>query len=81
MDLVAQVGIVAFGATAIWLVGRPEPWSRWGYVLGICSQPFWLWTSVSHRQWGIAVLTLWYGYSWGQGIWFRFGKRGTSGRP
>jgi hypothetical protein len=64
-----QIGIVLFGCSAIWLVGRKENWQRWGYVLGLCSQPFWFWTSWAHGQWGIFFLSLWYTYAWGQGFY------------
>ena len=65
----AQLGIMVFGCSAIWFVGRRERWKRWGYILGMCSQPFWVWTSYEHAQWGIFILTFWYTYAWGQGIY------------
>ena len=68
MDL-SQLGILLFGCPAIWFVGRKEDWKRWGYILGMCSQPFWFYTSISKGQWGIAVLSLWYLYSWSQGVY------------
>lgn len=67
--MIDQIGITIFGCSAIWLVGRKEHWKRWGYILGMCSQPFWLWAAVKAEQWGIVLLTFWYTYSWGQGIW------------
>jgi hypothetical protein len=27
--------------------------SRWGFVIGLATQPFWFYTSFRHRQWGI----------------------------
>lgn len=69
MDSFCQIWIAVFGGLAIWLVGRLERWGRWGYVLGLLSQPAWLYTAISHEQWGIAVLSLWYAYSWGQGVY------------
>ncbi|WP_394699552.1 hypothetical protein [uncultured Desulfobacter sp.] len=71
-NLICQIWIMFFGCIAIWLIGRPEAWGRWGYVFGIIAQPAWIYTSVKNRQWGIAVLSFWYTYSWGQGIWFHF---------
>ena len=67
--IIPQVAIMIFGCSAIWLVGRREKWRRWGYILGLCSQPFWFWTTLAHRQYGIFFLCLWYTYSWGQGVW------------
>lgn len=69
MDYIPQLAIFFLGCSAIWVIGRREEWNRWGYILGLCSQPFWLWTSIINEQWGIAVLSLWYAYSWGQGVY------------
>ena len=69
MDTIAQVGIGIFGCSAIWLVGRKESWRKWGYLLGLCGQPFWIYTTVTHQQWGILALSVWYAYSWAQGVW------------
>ena len=65
----AQIGIMIFGCSAIWLVGRREDWRKWGYALGLCSQPFWFYTAYTHAQWGILILSLWYTYSWAQGAY------------
>ena len=69
-DWIAQGMILIFGCSAVWFVSRKEHWKRWGYILGLCSQPAWLYTSIAHEQYGIAILSLWYTYSWGQGIYF-----------
>ena len=69
LDNISQVMIMVLGASAIWLVCRLEHWRRWGYILGMCSQPFWLYTTIKHEQWGIVALSIWYTYSWGQGIY------------
>jgi hypothetical protein len=64
-----QVGILLFGIPAIWFVGRKEKWKRLGYIFGLCSQPFWMYASITNKQWGIFILTLFYTYSWIQGIY------------
>ncbi len=69
MEIIAQIIIVVFGAAAIWLIGRREVWKRWGYIIGLCSQPAFLYTAWQHEQWGIFLLALWYAYSYGQGIY------------
>ena len=69
IDNLAQVAIVILGGSAIWLLGRREDWKRWGYVLGMLSQPFWFWATLRTEQWGLFVLSIWYTFSWGQGIW------------
>lgn len=65
----SQICILVFGAVAIWLVSRKEHWSRWGYIFGFISQPFFLWSTYKEQQWGIFLLSIWYTYAWGQGIW------------
>ena len=64
-----QLMIALLGGSAIWFVGRTEEWSRWGYILGFLSQPFWIYSAVVNEQWGILLLSIWYTYSWGQGIY------------
>ena len=66
---ITDIGIILFGCSAIWFVGRKEKWGRWGYIFGLCSQPFWFWTSIVNEQYGIMILSLWYTYSWIQGIY------------
>jgi hypothetical protein len=68
MDL-SQIGIFALGCPAIWLVSRREKWRRWGYILGLASQGFWFYSSIKHEQWGIAVMSVFYTYAWGLGVW------------
>jgi hypothetical protein len=51
------------------MMGRKEKWMRWGYVLGLVSEPFWIWTAYEKNQWGILALTVWYTYAYGQGIY------------
>lgn len=67
--MIVQTGIVLFSCLAIWFVGRREDWKRWGYIFGLCSQPFWFITVIKNEQWGILLLTIWYTYSWSQGIY------------
>ena len=69
-----QVGIFVLGATAIYLVGleNSNPLQRWGYIIGVLSQPFWIYSSYINRQWGILFLSIFYTYSWGMGAINRF---------
>lgn len=69
-SILPQAGITIFGCSAIWLVGHNEHRiRRWGYVAGLCSQPFWLYTAIEAKQWGIVILSVFYGYSWGTGFY------------
>jgi hypothetical protein len=65
---VIQALLFLLGGTAIYLVGRTGPGRRYGYLLGLCAQPFWLWESWRAQQWGIFALSLWYTLAWGLGL-------------
>jgi hypothetical protein len=69
LDIISQFMIALCGCSAIWLVSRREHWKRWGYIIGLVGQPFWLYTSLYNDQWGIFALSLWYAYAWCQGIY------------
>lgn len=69
LDVVAQIGIALCGVGSTYLVGLKNPRiRRWGYVTGMCAQPFWLYTTISHEQWGIVILCAFYFYSWFNGF-------------
>ena len=69
MDI-TQLGIIVFGPLAIFLVTARNPKvRRWGYICGLCSQPFWFWTTAIHEQWGIFALSVFYAFSWAKGVW------------
>lgn len=73
-DEIIQGGILLFGCTAVWFVGRPESWRRWGYIFGLCAQPFWFYMAISESKWGLLALSSLYAYSWAQGVWFNWIK-------
>lgn len=64
-----QLMILILSASAIWFIGRTEKWRKWGYIFGMLGQPFWIIETWGEMQIGMFILTLWYTYSWGQGIW------------
>ncbi|MGI0106733.1 hypothetical protein [Salinimicrobium sp. WS361] len=66
--MITQIAIMIFGASAIWFVSRKEEWKRWGYILGLLGQPFWIHESSTNEQWGIFIMTIFYTYSWSQGV-------------
>lgn len=72
LDAIAQIGITIFGASAIILVARKN---KWGFVLGLISQPFWLITSYLNKQWGVFILTIVYVFSWAYGVYEWFYKK------
>jgi len=46
--------------------------SRWGFVLGLATQPFWFYTSFRHRQWGIFITSIFYALGWAIGVYRNF---------
>jgi len=73
-DLISQIAIAVFGVSSIFLVAKKN---KWGFVLGLLSQPFWYITSFIHKQWGIFFLSLAYTATWSYGIyeWFFKSKK------
>lgn len=74
LDIINQAAAFVFGAGAILLVARKN---KWGFVLGLVSQPFWLMTSYLNEQWGIFFLSIVYAGIWIYGIyeWFWRNKK------
>jgi hypothetical protein len=67
-----QIGIAVFGLLAVILltIGRP-PWVFWGCVLGLISEPFWLWSALKPEhapQWGVVILVAVYATTYLLGI-------------
>ena len=75
MDMITQVAIVVFGCSSIWFVAQKKSWSRWGFVLGHDSQPFWFWLSWRTHSWGLGICSVWYLYSWAQGFYNHWLRR------
>jgi len=71
-DVVNQIGLSVFGLAAIILVARKN---KWGFVMGLISQPFWLMTSVINQQWGVFFLSVVYMGTWIYGIYTWFYKK------
>lgn len=77
MNTVCQIAIGFFGLTALWFVTQKKPWSRWGYILGLSAQPFWYYTTITHRQWGILLISAAYTLIWLQGFWKHWMRKET----
>ena len=69
-DVISQALLFLSGGLAIWFLSRKEDWKRWGFIIGILGQPFWLYSSYKNDLWGIFFLTIFYTYSFAQGIYF-----------
>lgn len=69
VDGVSQVGLTVFSIAAIFMVAKKN---KWGFVVGLVSEPFWFATSYIHKQWGIFILSALYTGTWALGVyeWF-----------
>jgi nicotinamide riboside transporter PnuC len=65
-DTISQIGIFVFGTSSILLIAKKN---KWGFILGMISQPFWYITAYMNDQWGIFFMNIAYTISWGIGIY------------
>src|SRR5262249_14753137 len=56
LEFVSQAAIFMGPVGAI-LLGNGY---RWGFVLGLATQPFWFYTSFRYRQWGVFIASIFY---------------------
>jgi hypothetical protein len=68
MEVASQVGVFV-GAFAVVLLGYGSPW---GHVLGLAVQPFWFYTSINNRQWGLVAASFIYAGGWVLGVYNNF---------
>jgi hypothetical protein len=71
-EALAQWLIALLGLPALLLAVEGGPGVRWGVLLGLASQPFWVWATWRRRQWGMLALSLAYGLVWGRGVWMQW---------
>ena len=57
------------------LVARRPAYARWGHVIGLAGQPFWLLSAASHQQWGMFAVSLVYTLVFAEGIYVEFFRR------
>lgn len=67
-----QVAIAILSAAAIVLLTEPGAIARWGFVVGLISQPFWICATWRARQTGMFVVSVLYLPIWIRGILIHF---------
>lgn len=67
-----QFMLASLTGLALYLLSRRDKYKKWGYVVGLASQPFWFYSSIVAMQWGIILLNLWITYCWLNGIYNYF---------
>jgi hypothetical protein len=68
VDALLQIAILLFSVPAMILITGDGTLARWGWWLGLASQPFWIAATWRARQWGMLVLAIMYTGLWLRGI-------------
>lgn len=77
-DVVIQFALAVLSLAAIAMIATAGPWHRWGFVVGLASQPFWIlaaWRARNPRggrPWGMIAMSYCYVFVWIFGIGERF---------
>jgi len=71
-DSISQVVLSILSPVAIILVAKKN---KWGFIIGLTTQPFWFITSLANQQWGVFFVSLLYTGSWMLGIYEWFFKK------
>lgn len=69
IDTIANILIVIMGMATIWFLYHKQKWMRWGYIVGLLSEPFWFLTAYINGQYGIMLLAIMYSYCYAMGIY------------
>ncbi len=64
-----QFMLVILGALTIYLITSGGKLIRWGCIAGLLSEPFWFYTAIQNRQWGMVLLIIWYTIMFVRGIY------------
>ncbi len=72
LDLIAQIGLTIMSVSAIILVAKKN---KWGFVVGLISQPFWFITAIMNHQVGVFITSVIFTFSWILGIYEWFFKK------
>lgn len=77
LDSISQYVIPLFTLSGMFLIARKV---KWGFILALLSQPFWLFTSYVNDQWGVFLNTVVYAIILLYGVynWFFQEKKETS---
>jgi hypothetical protein len=68
LDAIVQLAIALLSPAAILLIAGSGPSARWGFVVGLISQPFWIYATARSRQLGMLAVAVLYLAIWILGI-------------
>lgn len=72
MEIIVQTIILLASCVTISFLSTIKPYRKWGFVAGTFMQPFWVYTSYINNQWGIFIVSLYFWFIYGQGIYNYF---------
>lgn len=72
MDNILQAYIILMSGGAAYCVSRTDGAHRWGHVMGLLSQPAYIYVTWKAGMWGVFFMALYYTWTWSRGVWFRF---------
>ena len=64
MSILLQIIILVLGISAVLIVGRPEDWKKWGFVVGLVSQIFWAILFIESKQYFMIIGVVFYSIVW-----------------
>lgn len=73
VDAVLQAAIALTSLLAMWIATRHgRAWSRWGFVVGLLGQPFWLYVHWHAGQFGMLLVAILFTMFWAHETWDHF---------
>jgi hypothetical protein len=57
-EIIPQIAIPIFSGASIWAFAGKR--HQLGFVLGLCGQPFWIYSSFTGGLWGVFIVSLWF---------------------
>lgn len=67
-----QIALVVLTIAGAGMVATTGELHRWGFIVSLAAQPFWLALTLRARDWGAVLCVLFYTGSWVYGIHNRF---------
>ena len=68
IDVICQIVTPILSMTTVYLLTRKDEIKNYGYLVGLCSQPFWLFTTAYHGQPGLFIAACFFTIRWSIGI-------------
>jgi len=65
LDLISQIGIALTSIVSIKYLASKE--YRKGFLISILGQPFWLYSTISNKQYGMLIVTVYMTYNFARG--------------